>query len=79
VTAALSERHIQIDLDNLYELGDAVAAHRRIIQAAIDGGLSLDEAERLAGDGYKFIPATRTAVPIDYSCFWLVMQSRRTR
>src|ERR1700758_4973621 len=39
---------VQIDLDDLYELSDAVAAHRRVIQAAIDGGLSLDEAERLA-------------------------------
>jgi hypothetical protein len=39
---------VQIDLNNLYELGDAVAAHRCAIQAAIEGGLSLDEAERLA-------------------------------
>jgi Family of unknown function (DUF5681) len=39
---------VQIDLDDLYELSDAVAAHRRVIQAAIDGGLSLDEADRLA-------------------------------
>jgi hypothetical protein len=39
---------VQLDLDDLYELSDAVAAHRRIVQAAIDGGLSLDEAERLA-------------------------------
>jgi Family of unknown function (DUF5681) len=39
---------VELDLDDLYELSDAVAAHRRIIQAAIDGGLSLEEAERLA-------------------------------
>jgi hypothetical protein len=39
---------VQIDLDELYEIRDAVAAHRQVIQAAIDGGLSLDEAERLA-------------------------------
>jgi hypothetical protein len=39
---------VQLDLDNIYELGDAVAAHRRVIQAALDGGLSLNEAERMA-------------------------------
>jgi len=39
---------VQIDLDKLYELSDAVDAHRRVVQAAIDGGLPLDEAERLA-------------------------------
>jgi Family of unknown function (DUF5681) len=39
---------VHIDLDALYELSDAVAAHRRVIQGAIDGGLSVDEAERLA-------------------------------
>jgi hypothetical protein len=39
---------VQIDLDELYEIGDSVAAHRRIIQGALDGGMSLDEAERLS-------------------------------
>jgi Family of unknown function (DUF5681) len=39
---------VQIDLERLDDLQDAVQAHRQIIQAALDGGLSLDEAERLS-------------------------------
>jgi hypothetical protein len=38
---------IQLDLAELDTIRDAAEAHRRVIQAALDGGLSLDEAERL--------------------------------
>jgi hypothetical protein len=39
---------VQLDLDKLDEFHDATEAHRHVVQAALDGGLSLDEAERLS-------------------------------
>jgi predicted DNA-binding protein len=39
---------VQIDLEKLEDFQDAADAHRRVIQAALDGGLSLDDAERLS-------------------------------
>lgn len=39
---------VQLDLGELDTLRDAAEAHRHVIQAALDGGLSLDEAERLS-------------------------------
>jgi len=39
---------LQLDLDALETIPDQVQAHRRVIQAALDGGLSVDEAERLS-------------------------------
>jgi hypothetical protein len=39
---------VQLDLSELDTFRDAAEAQRRVIQAALDGGLSLDEAERLA-------------------------------
>src|SRR6266478_1019618 len=39
---------VQVDLDKLDDFQDAAETHRRVIQAALDGGLSLDEAESLS-------------------------------
>lgn len=39
---------VQVDLEELDNFQDAAQCHRRIIQSALDGGLSLDEAERLS-------------------------------
>ncbi len=39
---------LQLDLDALETIADQVQAHRRVVQAALDGGLSVDEAERLS-------------------------------
>src|SRR5262245_34743710 len=39
---------VQIDLQRLEDFQGAADAHRRVIQATLDGALSLDDAERLS-------------------------------
>jgi hypothetical protein len=39
---------VQLDLDKLDQFQDSAQAHRHVVQAALDGGLSFDEAERLS-------------------------------